>query len=153
MTNAFGRTLRPEWIAFGEALEKFRHTPAEEQDPRELVKAAGLVARTGLQLPEVGPVFGALSACMEEFEYNWCLRLLIRLTIWTMRQTSFRNRPLWNDFEMTRWLVTKDPRYVKRIAQQMRSKNPMVQATCEWMVASMCQQEPEFKAQWEQVTA
>jgi hypothetical protein len=59
-----------------------------------------------------------------------------------------RGRAGWNDFEMAAWMTTHDPYYVKRILDRLITERGMVQETCEWMVNSVCQQNPLFAEQW-----
>jgi hypothetical protein len=73
--------------------------------------------------------------------------------IFLARHTIKRGSAGWNDFEMAAWMTTHEPVYVRRILHRLQTERGMVQETCEWMVASTCQQNPLFAQQWQEVTA
>ena len=78
--------------------------------------------------------------------FSW---LLLSVVLYC-RQVKYRNLPMWNDFEISRWLLTHDAKYIPLIYRQIhkRSKDDMVRLTGHWMVRSNIEQHADFAEQW-----
>lgn len=142
---------------FREMEEWIEHAAyRSDADVTPLRKAAiKLAVCMGAQLPLtlVGPLLGALYFAMIEYEHPWWKRGFMRAWVWLCEHTPpLRGRPLWNDFRMCLWQLSRDPRYVaelhRHIARARRKRNAMQFESAAWMIGSVCQQDPEFAEHW-----
>jgi len=133
------------WIS----LAKYRN----DLDVTPLAKEAGRYLQTRPPLPHVAPCLGAIYFAVIEFEFDfsWWQRLAVRAGVWLLRAWVFRGRPMWNDFWMCLWQLSRDPRYIGRLHSHLKHANPIQLETGVWMVTSVCQQDPEFNEHWHDV--
>ncbi len=138
--EAFQKTCE-SWIAGA----KYRN----DADVRPLRRAAvNHLKSGGVQRTELAPCLAALVFSLEEFESPWMLRLFVRLWVAGFRLWFYRGRPMWNDFYMGLWMLSRDPRYIGKLHSHLLRANPEQLATGEWMVASVCAQDPDFSEHW-----
>lgn len=132
---------------FKTAFEEAQKWPTRENRFR-LFEAAGRHMRSGTTIrSEIGPLAAAFAVldypnpgAVIRF-FNWSLRVYYR-------KWKYRSAPMWNDFEMAHWALTKDPEVLHALAKQIHSDGNMVRESGHWMVQSVCQQDPQFKVQW-----
>jgi hypothetical protein len=138
-----------EFIA---AFELAAARPSDE-NRRACAMAGCRAMMTRLKVSQVAPVLAALFASLENRPLRFIPSVghrLLQLMLFYIRQVAYRNRPMWNDFEMARWLLTHDPKYISRIHRQIHkpSKDDMVRLSGHWMVRSNIEQHADFAEQW-----
>ena len=134
-----------EFIAeFEKAMAGARN---DEFDVRPLARAAGRHLKTRPVLPEIAPCLAAAYFAVFEFETGILKRAAVWLGIGYFK-FIFRGRPMWNDFYMGLWQLSRCPFYVRRLHRHLTKANWQQLNTAAWMIRSVCQQDPEFKEQW-----
>lgn len=137
-----GRVLSAEAERFFTCYELFRINP-NEYNRRELHLACCYFLMSGsMMLPNVGPVLGSLRVVTPDSR-------VVRFMVWFVRAFCFRGRPMWNDYEMCRWLLTRDPARLPHLYRQVHQpSNAAVWETGHWMLRSVCEQDEVFREQW-----
>ena len=150
MTNAFGRRISDGMLAVSQEYERWIQDPSEEKDIRPLAKLAAKHLQLGrsLPLPEFAPCFAIVYFSIVEFEHGWFKRAVLEFSAWFLRTVCYRGRPMWNDFYMCLWQLSRDPAYVCRLYWHLKHGNVMQKNTGAWMVGSVCEQDPAFDACW-----
>ncbi len=139
------------FLEFGRWLESARYVAPgcdDERDLRPLLMAAARLMRSGkMTTGDLGPVLAVFWFWAVEFETGRVMPVVMRLAVpWF--KLIYRGRPLWNDFEMALWQLSRDPRYVERLYKHLKRGNLQQKGTGEWMVNSVCGIDPEFKEHW-----
>lgn len=135
----------PTGRAFYEALELYIIHRRGTLD--DVGKAAARHLFSGsAELSAGGPCLGAIQLAVKN-------RGPIRRAIWacTLRYAKwkYRNRPLWNDFYMCMWALSREPQYVEALRVHLeQATDPMTIETGAWMIRSVCEQDPQFKELW-----
>ena len=122
--------------------------PSDDKDVRPLGKAAALHLSHKPPLSEIAPCLAAGYFSLVEFESPFWKRQAVRFGVWGLRVLAFRGRPMWNDFYMCLWQLSRDPVYVNRLHRHLSHANLIQKQTGAWMVNSVCQQDPEFHKHW-----
>lgn len=151
MTNAFGQRISDSMLPVMAEYERWIKDPAADKDVRPLAKAAALHLKTMgrvLPLSEVAPCFAIIYFSIVDFESGWMRTQFIKALCWLMRKYVFRGRPMWNDFYMVLWQLSRDDRYVHRLYTHLKHGSVMQVNTGAWMINSVCQQDEEFRTQW-----
>ena len=150
MTNAFGRRISDEMLAVGEEYERWIQDPSEDKDIRPLTKLAAkhLQLVRSLPLPEFAPCFAIVYFAVVEFEHPWFMRAFSKFCAWFLRVVCYRGRPMWNDFYMCLWQLSRDEYYVRRLYRHLKRGNVAQKNTGAWMISSVCQQDEEFRNCW-----
>ena len=147
---------RPERAAFMAELQRWienaHYCPhgcdrCDSLDIHSLVRAVTALWRQGMLVSELGPACGALIFAIFHFEYSWWQRIVARLWIFVL-QRVYRGRPLWNDYWMCLWQLSRDPRYIGKLWNHLKHGSPLQKGTGEWMVASVSAQDAEFGEHW-----
>jgi hypothetical protein len=125
---------------------------SDELDVRPLVRAAAEHLRSKPPIPEIAPCLAALYFSVFEFESGIIKRAATWLGVAYFR-FAFRGRPMWNDFYMALWQLSRCPLYVRRLHRHLTKANWMQLNTAAWMIGSVCEQDPGFKECWEKTEA
>ena len=124
-------------------------------DVGPLFKAAGLHLRSGrYQLSEFAPCFAAIYFTITEFEYSRLAVWSVKFLAWLFQTLMYRGRPMWNDFWMVLWQLSRDPKYVhslhRHLVRARDKRNEQQFWSGQWMVQSVCEQDSEFAEHWRQ---
>ena len=133
---------------YGKWIESAKYR--NDGDVLPLQKAAARHLKTmgrSLPLSELAPCLAVLYFAMVEFEGPAWKRWIAMSTCWVYR-LWFRGRPMWNDFYMGLWQLSRDPRYIGRLHSLLKRGSVMQLNTGAWMVNSVCQQDAEFAEHW-----
>jgi hypothetical protein len=150
--------------------ELYRRNPIPYNRER-LFDSIAAVFRSGeFNLALVGPLVGTVSALLDERPSKTIrgatARLLINASVAAARHFGpLCGRPAWNDYEMARWMLRRDPRYLSSLYKQVHSgERPgdpehaadempqLVWTTGHWMLGSVAQTDPEFAKQFSAFT-
>ena len=140
-------------------IERYISDEVEERDVRPLL-AAGRELMTSGQMTQsqLGPVSAVLWHAAFDLERSWwgssgvCGRLLVWLFI-AIEKLTYRGRPMWNDFHMGCWMLSRDPRYIQKLYRHLKKANAAQKRTGEWMVKSVSDQDPDFKEHWDDLVS
>jgi hypothetical protein len=125
----------------------------DERDLRPLMLDGANLMRSGqMTLSDLAPVLAVFWFWSMEFETGRVMPLVMRLAVLCFK-LIYRGRALWNDYYMALWQLSRDPRYVERLYKHLKKGNLQQKGTGEWMVTSVCQQDPEFKPHWQDLEA
>jgi len=94
-------------------FERYCADPSGDKDIRPLLKAMKAKFKAGLTASEIGPFSAVIYFSAVEFECSWLRTCFTKSWLWFMRSIAFRGRPMWNDFHMCLWMLSRDPRYVE----------------------------------------
>jgi hypothetical protein len=129
-----------------------RDPDPDRDDVRPLVRTALEHLSSHPPVSQIAPCLAALYFAVEEFELHFSFRVWVRFMCWFWRVLLAPGRPMWNDFYMALWQLSRDPAYVARLhAHLLRArekKNGRQFFSGQWMVNSVCQQDPEFATHW-----
>lgn len=107
----------------------------------------------GCALAGFGPTLAMLDVSSEAYKEG----CTVRLAQWVIRRALSEDRPGWNDYWMTRWLLTGDLLAVREIHRRAAhldgAKWSMVAETAQWMVSSVRQSDREFDVAYREVEA
>jgi hypothetical protein len=133
---------------FFEAVETYRLY--RRGNLQSVALAAGRHLKSGAVVrSEVAPCLAAVQARFLESPPWLPLRLFWRGVIWITRNVIYRNYPMWNDYHMALWQLTRDPQVVEDLRAHLEAATaPLVIETGAWMIRSVCQQDPEFAQLW-----
>jgi len=126
----------------------------ESEDVRPLAKAAIAHLRSGNVLfSEYAPCLAILTFSIEDFEHSWLSRLMWR-TVAKALMLIYRGRPMWNDYYMGLWQLSRDPRYIGRLYDHLVKMRHHKQNSAAFslglcMVESVSQQDPVFAEHWQ----
>lgn len=124
-------------------------SPINDPDPEPLAKAAAFHLKNGCPTSEVAPCLAALYFMFHEYEGYRIGRLFISLVVWGLQVVgACRGRAMWNDFYMALWQLSRSPYYVCRLHKHLKRANALQLYTANWMIRSVCQQDPEFAECW-----
>lgn len=149
---------RPTYERFMAEFERFAASQDPERDIRPLGRAAAAHMKLGrrVALAELGPCLAVIWFRTFDYEAGWKARAVVRLLRWFFEKLVYRGRPLWNDFHMALWLLSRDPFYVQGLHSHLaraRRRGLLAQyQTGTWMVTSVCRQDEEFRGVWEFMT-
>jgi hypothetical protein len=152
MTNAFGQRISESFQPVMAEYERWIKDTSDDKDIRPLRRAAAQHFATmgsRLPIPEFAPCLAVLYFAACEFESGWCTRAALRLSAWFFRVVVYRGYPMWNDFYICLWQLSRDPTYVCRLYWHLKRGTVMQQNTGAWMVGSVCQQDQDFDAVWD----
>ncbi len=131
----------------------FPFLPQIDGDIRPLMRSAGKRLRVGRSLPisEIAPLLAVCYFATQEFDYPAWQRWVISWAVWCSRKL-LRERPMWNDFQMVLWQLSRDPARVWEMYEYFRNprRSLMQMNTGAWMVESVCQQDAEFSSLWKE---
>lgn len=150
MTNAFGQRISDGMLAVTCEYERWINDPSEDKDIRPLAKAAANHMQLGrdIPLPEFAPCFAILYFSIVDFDHPWYGRAFLQVVSWFLQTIAFRGRPIWNDFYMCLWQLSRDEYYVHRLYRHLKRGNIAQKNTGAWMISSVCQQDEEFRNCW-----
>ncbi len=138
--------------------EIFTTAPAAAKDVAPLRKAAIEHLKLGPKLPiaQIAPTLAVMWFSAIDWEPSRLRDVLsIRATVWFLK-IVYPRRPMWNDFYVALWELSRDPFYVRvlheHIAKARARRNVAQFETAIWMVGSVCRQDPEFATEWEHAT-
>jgi hypothetical protein len=152
--------MRPTMQAFMEEVERWTKGTGEGRDVRPLRDAAIKHLRAGVYLSEFAPCLAAVHFSLVEFDGTRGSRVrdawsrgVMNVMLWLLEYCVYRNRPMWNDFRMAMWALSRDPFYVFQLHEHLkRARDKGIHDqfwSGQWMVSSVCQQDSEFKKEWE----
>lgn len=141
--------------AFLQQFELFRHA-GPDADIRPLVKAALAHAKSGtLVMSDFGPLFGVLWFNAQTRPRFW--RSLVTFNAIRFYRLLTASRGLWNDFHMCLWMLSQSQAATNELYDHVtvaiRKRRALQVASAQWMISSVCEQEPELKRQWNLATA
>lgn len=123
-----------------------------DDDIRPLVKVAAQHLASGkAQLPEIAPCLAIIYFAFAEYDYPLWGRWFVQSVTWILRASIYRGRPMWNDFWMGLWQLSRDPRYIGRLYSHLNRASWIQLETGHWMIGSVCQQDAEFAEHWSDV--
>lgn len=138
----------PEWA---QLFESYRLNSDPDRDIRPLTRSVAERFRAGsMPIAEVGPALGVVWHQTFDFDSGLFQRVMVRVAVWFARTIALRGRPLWNDFHMALWQLSRDPYYVQILHEHLKHANASQLVSAEWMVNSVCEQDPEFAGHWRQ---
>jgi hypothetical protein len=128
--------------------QRFRDSDIEP-DVRPLARAVGNLMKSGdFTRGDVGPCLAVVWHGVFDFEgKGWFLRMVARLML-GIAKLRFWRAAMWNDFEMGRWQLSRDPRYIGSLYEHLKRGNLVQKGTGEWMVNSVCGDDAEFAEHW-----
>jgi len=97
-----------------------------------------------------GITMAAFEELTETFHFSFFKSLFFHIGILLFRVLSCRrNTPQYNDYLMAKWKLHGRCDLVKQMLLRLRSNHlkPEVQASCEWMVNSVCEQDEFFNSE------
>ena len=145
--------MRPTFQAFMQQYELWIGSDGEG-DVRPLGRAAVEHLRGGYLFPELAPCLAAIYFVIVEFEYGRLARCFAKFMRWTFQTFIYRGRPMWNDFYMVLWQLSREPKYVCALHQHLlrarKTRNGLQFVSGQWMVNSVCQQDVEFAQCWQE---
>lgn len=93
---------------------------------------------------DCGPLFGVLWFSSER---RFITRGIICLYRWVTPSAAF-----WNDFHMCIWMLSESQDAAldlyEHVQKAIRKGRTFQASSAQWMISSVCEQEPEFKRQW-----
>lgn len=137
--------MSAEYDRFRTCWQLYRTNPTE-YNCGQLKNASAMVLlmanrNGGIEYSELGPTLGSLAVTRP----GW----LIQFAVWIGRRWFLRGRPLWNDYEMCRWMLTRDAGLMPVLYRQVHQPdNRPVWETGHWMIVSVCEQDQDFARQW-----
>ena len=143
--------------AFAELFEDWSKLQDPDADIRPLRRAAIAHLRISPPIAEIAMPLAVLYFASMDFDGHSrvkdCLgRLLMRVWVCALKSWPFRDRPMWNDFYMALWMLSRDDKYVLQLHKHLtRAREKKIEQqflTGEWMVNSVSEQNPEFGAAW-----
>ncbi len=143
-----GNVFKSEEVsAFHQEFDEFVASPRDTRDIRPLIKAAAKCKYV--------QTFGPVMAVMTYGARGRRWAFLQQCGRFVAQYFLYKNRPLWNDYHMCLWLLSRERWAVEGLYRHLRRANRRGisgQAfTGDWMVASVCQRDPEFKAEWDRI--
>jgi hypothetical protein len=124
-------------------------------DVKPAYKASRALMMGGhLEVSAIGPLMGFLAWVHFEFDCGLRARFGFKVMLFLL-QNIYRDRPMWNDFRMTVWLLSREKWAVRDLylhlarARSRPDDRHLQWHTGQWMIRSVCQQDPEFAALWE----
>jgi len=137
-------------------FELFQSSNDPERDIRPLVRAVKEHFRHGATVSDMGPCLAVIWFSVTDYEHPWYVRLWGQFFVRLVRLLSLK-RPLWNDFHMCLWMLSRDQHYVcelhRHLATAIRKRRYDQASSGHWMITSVCQQDNEFKSAWNLATA
>lgn len=137
-------------------LEHAKYRTNADIDPLRRAALDQFRRGAGLPISQVSSALAVLWFAGFDFEGSGWERMKLRFVLWAFQNLFFRGRPMWNDFWMALWMLSRDPRYIghlyDHVARARIKRNAMQFETAIWMVGSVCQQDPEFAEHWDDAT-
>jgi hypothetical protein len=119
--------------------------------------ALAAIAKTNPPLGIAGPAVAVLWYIIMEHAFGWHWRLLCRAARLFLQKILWRNRPLWNDFHMCLWQLSRQEWAVSDLYWHLSNANrkgiSAQSFTGDWMVSSVRQQDPDFSLYWDRLVA
>jgi hypothetical protein len=153
MTNAFGQRISDGMLLVADEYERWVANPSGDKDVRPLLKAATFHMKTmgrNLPLPELAPCAAIIYFATVDLERGVWATLFVKFMVWVMRM-AYRDRPMWNDFYMCLWQLSRDDGYIHRLHSHLKHASAMQLETGAWMINSVCQQDEEFRERWQRL--
>jgi len=154
MTKTFAHRISDSMFPVLEEYERWIKDPSEDKDVRPLRRAAAqhlVTMGARLPLPEFAPCLAVLYFAGVEFDSGWFTRAMLQMFAGFFRLVIYRGRPMWNDFYMCLWQLSRDDRYIHRLYTHFKHASLMQLNTGAWMVNSVCQQDEEFRSRWQRL--
>jgi len=142
--------IRPSYQVFMDRMADWMESACyrNDADPRPLGIAAARHLANKPYLREVAPCLAALYFTFVEFDGYTIARCALQFFVWALRHTVYRGRPMWNDFWMCLWQLSRDPRYVGRLYDHLKHATALQLPSAVWMVSSVRQIDSEFNEHW-----
>jgi hypothetical protein len=151
------RVPLPEEEAFRREFEAYCADRSPDRNYRALLSSIGVFAKVRPTLSLAGPAMAVLWWVIIEHAYPWHITGLCRLTRTFLQKILWRNRPLWNDFHMCLWQLSREEWAISDLYWHLSNANRngiSTQAfTGDWMVSSVRLQDPDFALYWDRLVA
>lgn len=144
--------MTPTMQAYINQFEAWRALASYQTDAdvRPLRRAAmAHIASGECRVSELASCLAGIYYSVEEFD-GWPLRQAVRAWVWSLR-LLYRGRPMWNDFHMGLWMLSRDPRYVGKLYEHLKRATSIQRFSGEWMVNSVCNQDADFCEHWRDI--
>lgn len=137
-------------------LGRWMADESEEKDIRPLRKMAFGTLNSRTPISQLAAPLAVVWFSIMDFDTNIIRDSISRILLrgWTLLlRWVFRGRPLWNDFYMGLWMLSRDAFYVERLYDHLKRGSAEQKGTGEWMVNSVCKQDGEFAGHWTRIEA
>ena len=144
------------YAEFVAAFEHFAADRSEKRDIRPVVRCLRdhvKAVRGRLLFSQIGPIAGVVWFYWTEYRKSVVKARVALFGLWLTRHVFLRNRPMWNDFEMSIWVLSRKPWAVKRVHRHLRGtigkkSKAMQYETGARMIYWVCQEDEEFRKLW-----
>jgi hypothetical protein len=151
ITGAISLCAMPKAL---QEVDRWIHMSAEEREEGDIRALAEECAKRLIAQPpihELGPLLAVIYWRYQDWTSTRPFAWAIAVIIWAL-QRAYGKRPLWNDFHMALWQISRDRRYVIKLHRHLKraekAGNQDQLHSAAWMINSVCRQDEEFRLRW-----